>query len=160
MLHTSAPSFASDVKCIQALKAANPNLKVGLIGAKVAVDADGSLKSAPCVDFVARNEFDFTIKDVADDKDWADIHGLSCRDAKGVIIHNADRPILENMDSLPFVIADLQARPEDRELFHRLPQASLYFDLYRARLQIALHLLPVAADRRAAIATAPAASAM
>ena len=103
VLHTSTPSFASDVKTVAALKAVNPNLKAGLIGAKVAVDAQGSLASAPAVDFVARNEFDFTIKDVADDKPWADIEGLSYRNSEGVIVHNADRPILENMDALPFV---------------------------------------------------------
>jgi hypothetical protein len=55
VLHTSTPSFASDVKTAEALKAVNPQLKVGFIGAKVAVDADGSLKSAPALDFVARN---------------------------------------------------------------------------------------------------------
>jgi len=103
VLHTSAPSFASDVKTVEAFKAENPNLKAGLIGAKVAVDAEGSLKAAPAVDFVARNEFDFTIKDVADEVPWADIAGLSYRNAQGVIVHNADRAILENMDSLPFV---------------------------------------------------------
>ena len=76
MLHTSTPSFDSDVKTIEALKAANPNLKAGLIGAKVAVDADGSLDAARRpVDFVARNEFDFTIKEVADDVAWADDPG-------------------------------------------------------------------------------------
>src|SRR6516164_7791447 len=32
VLHTSAPSFAEDVKCINALKDANPALKVGMIG--------------------------------------------------------------------------------------------------------------------------------
>ena len=103
VLHTSTPSFASDVKTIEALKAANPNLKAGLIGAKVAVDADGSLKNAPAVDFVARNEFDFTIKDVADDQAWSSIAGLSYRNKEGVVVHNKDRAILENMDSLPFV---------------------------------------------------------
>jgi hopanoid biosynthesis associated radical SAM protein HpnJ len=103
VLHTSTPSFASDVKTIEALKAANPNLKAGLIGAKVAVDADGSLKNAPAVDFVARNEFDFTIKDVADDQAWSSIAGLSYRNNEGVVVHNKDRAILENMDSLPFV---------------------------------------------------------
>jgi hopanoid biosynthesis associated radical SAM protein HpnJ len=103
ILHTSTPSFASDVKTIEALKAVNPNLKAGLIGAKVAVDADGSMKNAPAVDFVARNEFDFTIKEVADDNPWSGIPGLSYRNSKGVVIHNPDRPILENMDSLPFV---------------------------------------------------------
>jgi hopanoid biosynthesis associated radical SAM protein HpnJ len=103
VLHTSTPSFASDVKTVEALKAVNPNLKAGLIGAKVAVDADGSMRSAPAIDFVARNEFDFTIKDVADDKPWADIDGLSYRNDEGVIVHNTDRAILENMDALPFV---------------------------------------------------------
>ena len=101
--HTSVPSFASDVKVIEALKAANPNLKAGLIGAKVAVDAEGSMLKAPIIDFVARNEFDFTIKDVADDQNWADIKGITYRNKQGVITHNADRPIIENMDSLPFV---------------------------------------------------------
>src|ERR1700722_20092802 len=73
VLHTSTPSFASDVKTVEALKAVNPDLKAGFIGAKVAVDAEGSLKAAAAVDFVARNEFDFTIKDVADDVDWSAI---------------------------------------------------------------------------------------
>src|SRR5580704_17659122 len=103
VVHTSTPSFPSDVKTIEALKAVNPNLKAGLIGAKVAVDAEGSLRSAPSVDFVARNEFDFTIKEVAADHRWADIRGLSYRNSEGVIIHNEERPILENMDDLPFV---------------------------------------------------------
>jgi len=103
VLHTSVPSFASDVKTIEAMKAVNPNLKAGLIGAKVAVDADGSMQKAPAVDFVARNEFDFSIKEVADGVPFADIKGVSYRNSSGVIVHNEDRPILENMDDLPFV---------------------------------------------------------
>jgi len=103
VLHTSTPSFGSDVKTVAALKAANPALKAGMIGAKVAADADGSMQAAPVIDFVARNEFDFTIKEVADDHAWADIPGLSYRNGSGVIVHNPDRPILENMDALPFV---------------------------------------------------------
>jgi hopanoid biosynthesis associated radical SAM protein HpnJ len=103
VLHTSVPSFASDVKCAEALKAANPDLKIGMIGAKVAVDAEGSLLSAPVIDFVARNEFDFTIKEVAEDRAWATIEGLSYRNPDGQIVHNAERPILHDMDDLPFV---------------------------------------------------------
>ena len=101
ILHTSTPSFASDVKVAEAMKAANPNLKIGMIGAKVAVQAQESLRDAPVIDFVARNEFDFTVKDVADDVSWANIKGLSYRNSEGVIIHNAERPVLENMDLLP-----------------------------------------------------------
>ena len=103
VLHTSTPSFASDVKTVAALKAANPALKAGMIGAKVAADADGSMKAAPVIDFVARNEFDFTIKEVADDHAWVDVAGLTYRNNSGVVVHNPDRPILENMDALPFV---------------------------------------------------------
>ena len=55
------------------------------------------------MDFAARNEFDFTIKEVADGRDWKSVLGLSCRDANGQIQHTPDRPILENMDNLPFV---------------------------------------------------------
>jgi len=101
--HTSVPSFKSDVKVIEAMKAANPNLKAGFIGAKVAVNAEGSLREGAAIDFVARNEFDFTIKDVADGHDWSGIKGISWRNKHGVITHNDDRPIIENMDSLPFV---------------------------------------------------------
>ncbi len=101
--HTSVPSFKSDVKVIEAMKAENPHLKAGMIGAKVAVNAEGSLREGAAIDFVARNEFDFTIKDVADDQPWGDIKGISWRNKHGVITHNSDRPMIENMDSLPFV---------------------------------------------------------
>ena len=103
VLHTSAPSFRSDAMTVEALKAANPKLKCGLIGAKVAVDPEGSLRDAPAVDFVARNEFDFTIKDVADGVSWDRIRGLTYRNRDGIIVHNEERAILENMDDLPFV---------------------------------------------------------
>ncbi len=101
--HTSAPSFVSDVKTVAQMKDANPALKVGLIGAKVAVDAEGSLKAAPAVDFVARNEFDFTIKEVAEGRPLSGIAGLSYRNSAGAILHNDERAILETMDALPFV---------------------------------------------------------
>ncbi|MBO0742248.1 MAG: hopanoid biosynthesis associated radical SAM protein HpnJ [Hyphomicrobiaceae bacterium] len=103
VVHTSTPSFTSDVKTIEALKGANPNLIAGLIGAKVAVEADQSLRQAPPIDFVARNEFDFTIQEVASAIAFKHIAGLSWRNPEGVIIHNADRPVLQDMDRLPFV---------------------------------------------------------
>jgi len=103
VLHTSTPSFASDVATIKALKETNPNLKAGMIGAKVAVEAEKSLNAAPVVDFVARNEFDFTIKEIADGRDFANVQGISYRTQNGAVVHNPDRPVLETMDQLPFV---------------------------------------------------------
>ena len=101
--HTSTPSFASDIKAIEAMKAVNPGLKAGFIGAKVAVDPAGSLSASQAIDFVAGNEFDFTIKEVAEGGAWERILGLSYRNSAGRIVHNEARPILENMDALPFV---------------------------------------------------------
>jgi len=103
VLHTSTPSFKSDLETIKALKAANPAVKAGLIGAKVAVDPAGSLDASTAIDFVAGNEFDFTIKEIAEGRRWSEIAGLSYRNAAGAIVHNAPRAILENMDLLPFV---------------------------------------------------------
>src|ERR1700741_2229796 len=77
VMHTSTPSFASDVRTAEALKALKPDLKIGLIGAKVAVEPEQSLQASPAIDFVARNEFDFTIKEVAEGRDLSSVAGLS-----------------------------------------------------------------------------------
>ena len=37
VMHTSTPSFAADVKVAAALKAENPGLSIGMVGAAVAV---------------------------------------------------------------------------------------------------------------------------
>jgi hopanoid biosynthesis associated radical SAM protein HpnJ len=103
VMHTSTPSFSSDVRSAEALKALKPSLKIGMIGAKVAVEPEASLKASPAIDFVARNEFDFTIKEVAEGRDFDRIAGLSWRNSDGTIVHNEDRAVLENMDELPFV---------------------------------------------------------
>jgi hopanoid biosynthesis associated radical SAM protein HpnJ len=103
VIHTSSPSFPSDAKVAQALKDANPSIKIGFVGAKVAVQPDESLRDGAAIDFVARNEFDFTIKEVAEGRDFSAIDGLSYRDRDGRIVHNRDRAVLEDMDQLPFV---------------------------------------------------------
>src|SRR5262249_4902849 len=103
VMHTSTPSFSSDVKVAEAFREANPHLKIGFVGAKVAVDLAGSLKASPAIDFVCGNEFDFTIKDVADGLPLSKIAGLAFRGPSGALTFNAPRPIIENMDELPFV---------------------------------------------------------
>src|ERR1700712_4727409 len=103
IIHTSTPSFASDVKVAAALKDANPALKIGFVGAKVAVQPGESLEPGAPIDFVARNGFDFTCLEVAEGKGFSAIDGISYRGRDGGIVHNKDRAILEDMDQLPFV---------------------------------------------------------
>lgn len=102
VIHTSTPSFASDVKVAEAFKAANPDLLTGFVGAHVAIAPEPSLETSSSIDFVARNEFDYTIKEVAEGRPLADIAGLSYRRGD-VIIHNPERALIEDMDALPFV---------------------------------------------------------
>jgi len=75
VMHTSSPSFGSDVKTAEMIKAINPSVKIGFIGAKVAVEPRQSLEASTAIDFVTRNEFDYTIKEVADGRDWSKIDG-------------------------------------------------------------------------------------
>ncbi|MFD2184185.1 hopanoid biosynthesis associated radical SAM protein HpnJ [Rhodoplanes azumiensis] len=103
VLHTSTPSFSSDIRTAEAVRAANPSALIGLVGAKAMVDPNGSLAGSPVIDFVAREEFDFTVKEIAEGRDLASVKGISWRNRDGVITHNPDREILEDMDALPFV---------------------------------------------------------
>src|SRR5713101_4949790 len=102
VLHTSTPSFPGDVAVAEALKAENPRLLIGMVGAAVAVAREASLRASPALDFVAGSEFDFTIQEVAQGRPLGDVSGLSYR-ANGRVEHTAERPVLENMDLLPFV---------------------------------------------------------
>ena len=129
VIHTSTPSFASDVKVAAALKQANPALKIGFVGAKVAVQPEESLRQGAPIDFVARNEFDFTVKEIAEGRDWPAVDGISYRDGAGGIVHNQDRAILEDMDQLPFVteVYKRDLRIEDYFIGYLLhPYVSLY----------------------------------
>jgi hopanoid biosynthesis associated radical SAM protein HpnJ len=103
IMHTSTPSFPTDAKFAELLKQDNPNIKIGLVGAKAMVDPEGSLKATEAVDFVCREEFDYTCKEIAAGLPLQDIRGVSYRGEGGRIVHNLPREIIENMDELPFV---------------------------------------------------------
>lgn len=103
IMHTSSPSFPSDVKFAEALKRINPDILIGMVGAAVAVSPNDSLAASEAIDWVGREEFDYTCKEVAEGRDLKDIVGLNYRSSTGEIIRNADRPMIENMDELPFV---------------------------------------------------------
>ncbi|GBR67169.1 MULTISPECIES: hopanoid biosynthesis associated radical SAM protein HpnJ [Gluconobacter] len=103
VIHTSTPSFASDVRVAQMIKDANPKIMIGMVGAKVAVQPTESMEKGSPIDFVARNEFDFTIKEIAEGKPLAEVDGITWRNEKGEIVANKDRAMIEDMDSLPFV---------------------------------------------------------
>ncbi len=148
VIHTSTPSFKSDCRTAQMIRDLNPTAKIGFIGAKVAVEPKESMEACPAqLDFVCRNEYEFTVKELAEEADWATIKGLTYRDAAGVMHHNPERQILMDMDQLPSVLP-----------FYKQLKVENYFGGYllhptmswytQPRLQIPLHFLPVAPDHR------------
>lgn len=78
------------------------NAEICLVGPHVSVLADEIMKGSKCIDYIARREYDYTVKELASDKVLKDIPGLSYRD-NGKICHNPNRPFIENLDQLPFV---------------------------------------------------------
>src|SRR5579864_6091133 len=102
IIHTSTPSLRNDIRFVNALKDRRPEATVGFVGAHVAVLPQETLDAAPTLDFVARKEFDFTLKEIAEGAPLSDVVGVSYRNrSTGEIVHNPERPLLMNMDELP-----------------------------------------------------------
>jgi hopanoid biosynthesis associated radical SAM protein HpnJ len=128
VLHTSTPSFTYDVRVAEALKATNPALRVGFVGAHVAVHREAALEASRAIDFVAGNEFDFTIEEVARGRDLASVPGLSYR-VNGHLRRTPERAPLEDMDRLPFVI----------DVYHRDLVVEQYFIGYLLHPYVSLY---------------------
>ncbi|MGK7932573.1 MAG: hopanoid biosynthesis associated radical SAM protein HpnJ [Microcystaceae cyanobacterium] len=104
IMHTSTPSLLNDVQCAAAIKQQNNKVKIGLIGAHVAVLPQKTLEEHPIIDFVCRNEFDYTCKELGEGKPYTEIKGLSYRDQFGQIHHTAERELIHDWDAMPSVL--------------------------------------------------------
>lgn len=104
ILHTSTPSLNNDIKCAEAIKTKNPHADIGFVGAHVAVLPEPTLRDARAIDFVCRNEFDYTCLELAQGRPLPQIRGLSYRDAHGRIQHNPERELVHDWDSVPSVL--------------------------------------------------------
>jgi hopanoid biosynthesis associated radical SAM protein HpnJ len=103
VLHTSTPSFNQDCRTARLIRERNPDCLLGMVGAKVAVQPEESLKACAELDFVAREEYDFTLVEIAEGRPLAEVDGITWRASDGSLVRNADRAIIEDMDVLPMV---------------------------------------------------------
>jgi len=103
VLFTSTPGFEVDVKMANMMKQVNPSLKVCFVGPPVTVEPEKTLNATSAIDFVVRREFDHQIVDYANGKPLSEIPGVSYRNEAGVIVNNPERPVIENLDELPWV---------------------------------------------------------
>jgi hopanoid biosynthesis associated radical SAM protein HpnJ len=128
IIHTSTPSLKNDSKVAEAIKSQRPNTTIGFVGAHAAVLPTETLKASPAIDWVGRKEFDFTCKEVCEGRPLAEVNGLSHR-KDGKIVHNPERELISNMDSLPWVV-DVYKRDLQIEKYSigylKEPYVSLY----------------------------------
>jgi hopanoid biosynthesis associated radical SAM protein HpnJ len=132
ILHTSTPSFNQDIRTAALIKARNPNILIGFVGAKVAVEPDKSLAASPHIDFVAREEYDFTIVDIANGMPLAEVDGITWRAPGGEFIRNKDRAQIEDMDVLPMV-SPIYKRDLDTSKYYGGYQRHPYISFYTGR---------------------------
>jgi hopanoid biosynthesis associated radical SAM protein HpnJ len=131
IINTSTPSLKNDCKVAEAIKAQRPDTKIGFIGAHTAVLPTETLKASPAIDWVGRKEFDFTCKEVCEDRPMESISGLSFR-KEGKIIHNPERDLIHNMDALPWV-ADVYKRDLEIEKYFIGYLMHPYISMYTGR---------------------------
>lgn len=106
ILDTSTPSVYNDVRVGQAIKRVSPDSFVLLVGTHPSAMPEQTLKLADEVDAVARREYDYTVCNLAraikNGSSLRDVGGLSYRKGDR-LVHNPERPFIEDLDALPFV---------------------------------------------------------
>jgi hopanoid biosynthesis associated radical SAM protein HpnJ len=102
VLFTSTPGFDVDCKISEMMKASNPGMKVCFVGPPVTVEPERCLNAGTAIDFLIRREFDHQIVAYANGTPLEEIPGASFR-KDGKIVNNPEAPMIENLDSLPWV---------------------------------------------------------
>jgi hopanoid biosynthesis associated radical SAM protein HpnJ len=128
VLFTSTPGFPGDIRLVKKIREVNPKIKIAFVGPHVSVLPERSLKDCPEIDFVVRKEFDFAAYEFANGKSLEEILGISYL-KNGSVVHNPDRPEIQDLDSLPHV-TDVYRRDLDVTRYNvpflLYPYVSLY----------------------------------
>jgi radical SAM superfamily enzyme YgiQ (UPF0313 family) len=102
---SSTLTYKSGLKLIKAAREACPNCITLAGGPHVTFWDDHALEECPELDIVIRREGESTILELGQrieaGKSCSDVLGITYR-KDGKIVHNADRPYIEDLDSLPF----------------------------------------------------------
>jgi hopanoid biosynthesis associated radical SAM protein HpnJ len=131
VLYTSTPGFPGDIRLAERIKDANPKIKIAFVGPHVTVLPEKSLREGRAIDFVVRKEFDHAVEEFAQGKPLAEVLGVSYR-KNGSIAHTADRPQLQDLDSLPHV-TDVYRRDLDVRRYNVPFLLHPYVSLYTTR---------------------------
>lgn len=95
----------SVLRTVETAKNANSQIRTIVGGQHFTATAEPSLQAFPEIDFVVRGEGEETLSDLikalSAGQSLSDVRGISFRH-NGKIIHNPDRELIDNLDTLPF----------------------------------------------------------
>ncbi len=107
---TSTPSIHSDISALSHVKEwFGGRLLTILVGTHPTALPEETLGLSPHIDIIARREYDYTLRDIADKMaaggvELSTVQGISYRHGTKVV-HTEDRPYITDMDSIPFASA-------------------------------------------------------
>lgn len=106
LLEVSTASIEQDLQTTAALRERLPEAKIAFAGLFPEAGESEFLQQHPEVDYAFRGEYEYTLREVAQalarGEQRTDHPGTSCRDASGRVIVNPRRPLIENLDELPW----------------------------------------------------------
>ena len=105
VIDTSTPSIYSDIEFGSLLKEKYPNSKIVLVGTHPSAMDIETLEISLNIDYVARKEFDYIIRDLAisirDNLDIDKVKGITYRNKEGLIVRNENAEYIDNLDEIP-----------------------------------------------------------
>ncbi len=113
VMDTSTPSIENDIRVAEQLKKTLRESFIVQVGTHVSALPEETLLASNSIDAVARREYEYTVTELAGLLSAKGLHlpqadelkkiaGLSFK-SHGKVVHNPDRPYLENLDELPWV---------------------------------------------------------
>ena len=128
VINTGFPSIDKDMLVARKIKETFPELKILAFGVFFTLLGEESIRQYPFLDFALKGEPEGTFRELSEilaggAADFSRVQGLMYMDAKGVRV-NGDRPLVQELDSIPFPARDLLKN--DR---YRLPHNDKTFTL-------------------------------
>ena len=101
MCELTTPTVAYDYNTLTRIKEKFPNIKIIVGGTHATILPEQVLKECEAIDFIVRQEYDFTVPELVQTDNLESVRGISYRKDNS-IIHNPDCE-LTDLDRLPFV---------------------------------------------------------
>ncbi len=131
VMSTSTPTVAHDIAVVETLKREYPHVKIGLVGPHTMVLPMETMAMSEALDFVTTGEYDYTVTEIAAGVPFDRVKGIVFR-ADGGPVRTEDRPLIEDLDRLPFV-SRVYARDLTIENYYNGYLLHPYVSLYTGR---------------------------